>query len=388
MRVCMLAYTFYENDNRVIRYAEELAARGDSVDVIALRKNDQPVFDVINGVSVYRIQLREINEKTPLNYLGRILLFGIRSFYFLTKKHLKRPYNIVHVHSVPDFEVFAALIPKLSGTKIILDIHDIVPEFYAAKFHASEDSLFFRLLVMSERLSARFSDHVIIANHIWKEKIISRTVAPDKCTVILNYPSKIWSESVTNTHSDDNFIMVYPGSLNWHQGLDIAIDALALIKDKVPNAVLHIYGEGPAKMQLSEQVNKLRLQDRVIFKESVPLDSVPNIMANCDLGIIPKRNDKFGGEAFSTKTLEFMSVGVPIIVARTKIDSYYFNDNVVKFFEPGNEKDLADAMLEMIKNKKLREQLGKNASEFVKKYSWEANKHIYLDLVDSLVGKD
>ena len=110
-------------------------------------------------------------------------------------------------------------------------------------------------------------------------------------------------------------------------------------------------------------------------------------MANADLGIIPKRNDSFGGEAFSTKTLEFMSLGVPIVVSKTKIDQYYFNDSIVKFFEPENEKDLANAMLEMIQNKQLRNHLAFNASQFVKKFSWDANKHIYIDLVDYLVNR-
>ena len=49
---------------------------------------------------------------------------------FLTQEQFRDGYDLIHVHSVPDFEVFAAAYPKLTGTKIILDIHDIVPEFY------------------------------------------------------------------------------------------------------------------------------------------------------------------------------------------------------------------------------------------------------------------
>ena len=52
----------------------------------------------------------------------------------------------------------------------------------------------------------------------------------------------------------------------------------------------------------------------------MPIDQIAEVMANADLGIIPKKNDPFGGEAFSTKTLEFMSLGIPIILSRTKID--------------------------------------------------------------------
>ena len=107
-------------------------------------------------------------------------------------------------------------------------------------------------------------------------------------------------------------------------------------------------------------------------------------MAHADLGIIPKRNDQFGGEAFSTKTLEFMASGVPIIVAKTKVDKYYFNDSLVKFFEPENVKDLADAMLTMVRDEELRDRLSNNGFEFVKNISWNKKKIEYLDLVDGL----
>ncbi len=73
-------------------------------------------------------------------------------------------------------------------------------------------------------------------------------------------------------------------------------------------------------------------------------------MSMADAGVIPKRNDDFGGEAFGTKTLEFMALGVPIILSRTKIDSYYFNDSIVTFFDPENDQDLADSMLQLIRN--------------------------------------
>jgi glycosyltransferase involved in cell wall biosynthesis len=120
------------------------------------------------------------------------------------------------------------------------------------------------------------------------------------------------------------------------------------------------------------------------MNDPVTLDEIVEIMANADIGVIPKRNDDFGGEAFSTKTLEFMSMGVPIIVARTKIDQYYFNDSIVKFFEAGNEDDLAKAMLEMIHNEEKREAFSRNASKFIEEFSWKMRKQCYLDLVHCL----
>jgi glycosyltransferase involved in cell wall biosynthesis len=175
--------------------------------------------------------------------------------------------------------------------------------------------------------------------------------------------------------------------LNWHQGLDIAIQAFSAIKDEVPQAEFHIYGRGSEMNRLEEMVVSLDLTDRILLKPLLPISKIADVMANADIGIIPKRNDPFGGEAFSTKILEFMSLGIPVIVAKTKIDKYYFNDAVVKFFGPDNPNDLAKSMLELVRNKHLRETLSQNAMKFVEDFSWEKRKWEYLDLVDRLTNK-
>jgi glycosyltransferase involved in cell wall biosynthesis len=386
LRVAMLTYSFYESDGRVRRYAETLTRRGDLVDVISLRRGGQANYNELNGVRIYRIQERVRDEKGIRDYLVRIIKFFFRSATLLTRKHLKKPYDLVHVHSVPDFEVFAALIPKLLGARIILDIHDLVPELYCNKFKINTGSTIFKLLVAVEKISTAFSDHTIISNDLWRNTLIARSVGVEKCSSILNYPDRHIFQAIGATRKrNEKTILLYPGTLNYHQGLDIAIKAFARIKNMVPEAEFHIYGDGPARASLSQIVKDQRLQDRVLLNDPVSLDEIVEIMANSDIGVIPKRDDGFGGGAFSTKSLEFMSVGVPIIVARTKIDQYYFNDSVVKFFEPGKEDDLAIAMLEMIKNKEFRKRLSENASKFVLSFSWNIRKQLYLNLVNQLI---
>jgi glycosyltransferase involved in cell wall biosynthesis len=381
----MVAYSFYEGDNRVRRYAETLARRGDRVDVVSLRKDGQPARGIVNGVRVFRIQRRVVNEKTKFTYLGRLLLFFIRSMAFLSVQQMKGRYDLVHVHSVPDFEVFAAIVPKLTGAKIILDIHDLVPEFYMSKFQSSKRSLTFRLLTGIEWVSARFSDHVIAANHIWEKRLHERSVKESKCTTILNFPDTDIFKPRGRTRTDSKFIILYPGTLNYHQGIDVAIRALGLIKDQAPEAEFHIYGAGDQLSFLRALVEELGLEDRVFLKGTKPLHDIASVIENADLGIVPKRKNSFGNEAFSTKILEFMALGVPVIVPDTAIDSYYFNDSVVKFFRANDEQSLAEAILLMIKGPELRRKFIQAASEFVLKYSWDLNKDTYLNLVDSLV---
>lgn len=386
-RICMLSYSFYENDNRVMRYAEALTKRGDHVEVVALRRNGGPAAEVIRGVNVYKIQKRSPNEKSKLSFLLKLSLFLINSAWFITRRHLKNPYDLIHVHSVPDFEVFATLIPKLYGAKTILDIHDIVPEFYASKFNKTPDSLLFKMLMKVEKASTTYADHVIISNHIWENKLLDRSVDQSKCNVILNYPDPSLFFRRPKTRNDGKFVMLYPGTLGWHQGLDIAVKAIAKIKDQAPQAQLHIYGRGPEKENLQKIISELKLEDRVFIRDSEPIERIADLMANADLGIVPKRNDPFGGEAFSTKIFEFMHLGVPLVVSRTKIDNYYFDDSLVKFFQPEDVDDLAESMMQLINDTRLRNRLVQNSLLFIEDYDWDKRKREYLKIIDQLVGE-
>ena len=387
IRVCMIAYSFYETDNRVMRYAETLARRGDHVDVLALQRDGLPREEVLDGVHVSRLQRREVNEKGKFSYLGRIAQFLFRAMYHVSARHLHQKYDLIHVHSVPDFLVFAAWLPRIAGTPVVLDIHDILPEFYSSKFGTRPDSLLFRFLQRVERVSGRFSRHVIVANHIWQERLLSRSIEPGKCTVVLNSPDRsIFTRKDGTPAENGRFSILYPGSINWHQGLDVAIGAFGKISSQVPHVDFHIYGEGPLKQDLLALVQRLNLEDRVFFHKPIALREIAKIIRTADLGVIPKRKDNFGNEAFSTKILEFMAVGVPVVVSDTMVDKYYFDNSIVRFFQAGDEEDLARCLLDLIRNPEGRRRQAEQASRFIDKNDWTSKQHEYLELVDGIVA--
>jgi len=221
---------------------------------------------------------------------------------------------------------------------------------------------------------------------LWYDRITQRSIAPRDCSVFYNHVDETVFCHPPRTRQDGKFIIIFPGTLQWHQGMDVAVNAFDIIKDKVPNAEFHIYGEGDERANLEALVAKLKLQKRVLFFNDHPLNEIAGIIANADLGVVPKRADGFGNEAYSTKIMEFMLQGVPAVISRTKIDSFYFTDEIVRFFESGNVEDMADAMLTVIRNQPLRETMVEKALRHARENCWGKRESAYLCLIDSLTA--
>ena len=273
-RICMLSHSVYDSDNRVRRYAEELARRGDSVDAFALKLDpDQAGFGMLGGVKVHRIAYRSRHrQKTPWTFLWQILRFWASAVLKVSWSHFKKPYDLIHVHNVPDFLVFVALLPKLTGAKIILDIHDILPEFYVSKFGLSLNSLGARSTRLIERISARFADHVIVSNDLWRDKYAPRTLTTDRCSVFINSVDENIFRDHPRTRFDQKLLVVFPGGLHWHQGLDLAIRAFPRVLSELPNAEFHIYGSGPMRESLIALTSELGLEGKVRILPMITLD--------------------------------------------------------------------------------------------------------------------
>lgn len=108
-------------------------------------------------------------------------------------------------------------------------------------------------------------------------------------------------------------------------------------------------------------------------------------MASIDLGVVPKRKNSFGNQAFSTKIMEFMAMGIPVVVSRTRIDQYYFNDRLVQFFQSESVDDLAVKIMDLAHDSTKYNALRARGIAFIQQNNWNTRKIEYLTLVDSLV---
>jgi len=390
--ICLIVQNVYDPDPRVRRKAEALVAAGYSVDVLALCASHGKKRYSLNGVNVYTVSLGKNRSSLP-RYFFEYATFFLWAFFRVSSQMLRRSYAVIDVNSLPDFLIFAAVLPKCLGAKLVLDMHEITPEFYMSKYRMPEDSWTIRLLKYLERISFSFADHVITINEPIEELLINRGLARSKSTVIMNsadearFGTGSSPSAVSTTRDRQRFVMMYHGTLTYIYGLDIAIEAFALAHKEMPGAELWIVGPGPERRALTDLAERRALASRVRLVGPVTSTAIPEWLNHCDVGILPIRRDAFLDFAFPNKLPEFIIMGKPVIVSRLMAIRRYFTEEALAYFEPHSVSDLSRQMVRIFRDPQLRIRLASKASEEHAKIRWDLMKQRYLSLIGNLIDQ-
>jgi glycosyltransferase involved in cell wall biosynthesis len=389
LRACFIYYQDFHP--MVYREAMALKKVGYGIDIICLRSSRETKnIRYFEGLRIFAIQTRSAAEKRASVYFIHLMLFFFKAFALTTCLEIRYRYRLVHVTSPPDIMIFVALLPKLLGARVILDIHDIGPELFMRKLNIRGDHPVISVLKMLEKLSSRFSDHVLTVTSIWRDKLISRSVAAKKCSVLLNVPDNDLfqpRQRKLGTGPIEYFNLYYHGSIEEHCGVDTILDAIPTIRSVIPNIRVHIY---PLKVgrSLDEYVkysqNKM-MDSYVTFHKPVPFYELPDILSDADIGIVPTKSAVFSEELLAMKSLEYISLGIPIIVSKTKAHSIYFDNSMVKFFNPEDSKDMAGAVISLYSNRSAMAEQVRRSRSFLVENDWTKAKKTYLQIA---TGRD
>jgi glycosyltransferase involved in cell wall biosynthesis len=393
IRTAMIAFSYYPADTRIRREAEALVDQGMSVDIICLKAKHQTEEENINGVNAYLINLKK-KRGSKFRYFFEYGCFIIVAFLKLSVLHFRRKYDVIHVHNLPDILVLSALVPKLTGAKIILDMHEIMPEFFMRKYQKNEGHKSIKLIKLFEKISIKCTDHIITATPFLKEIVSKRSSSADRCTTILNLSDSKYfiGEVPQEPRKNGKFKIVYPGTLSELHGIDIAINAIKLVVMETDIPIeFHIYGTGfmtKEWQRLASQIKDLGLTNFVKLNKFVRIEELVPILKTMDAGVVPKRDGMFAGDAMSTKLFDFAAIGLPVIVSRTRGDSLYFDDSMVLFFEPENERQLADRIIYLYYDSDLQKNLSKNIKLLNSRLNWEIMKKKLYAIYDELIYCD
>jgi len=384
MRIAMIAYTPYAFDARVRRAAEALGERGHQVDIFAVSHGGTNAINDDGPLRGHFLRMRR--KQTGLaRYAFEYGVFFSWAFILVSLLHPRRRYDVVYVHNMPNFLVFAGLFAKLGGAKIVLDVHDPAIELLEAIRGSDLPQWVQRLANAEERISISFSDRLITVNEMMRTRLNAVSRRPVEVVMNLPDPERFVALEASRDKGSLDWI-VYNGSIAHRNGLDLVMRAFALIADEFPTLRFRVIGEGPALESVVRLAENLGVADRVEFPGLVPYDQIPFLLSGATAGISPQRGGVFGSLVFSMKVAEYVALGLPVICSGTPTMRHYFSDDELLFFEPESTEDLARAIRELLTSPEAAEERAARSRKKLDKLAWPVQKETLVNTVEALAG--
>jgi glycosyltransferase involved in cell wall biosynthesis len=381
----MVLFSSYPSDPRPRRAAEALLKEGMSVDLICLSDEKALSREVSRALDIRRIPI-SLRRGGAVSYLYRYAAFILVSAGILAMRSFKRRYDLVYVHNMPDVLVLSALVPKAMGARVILDLHDPMPELMTTIFNLPHDSKRVRLIRRLERWSMAYANAVITVNIACKRIFASRSCRPEKISVVMNSPDEGIFPFLTPHSSararSNRFVIMYHGSLVERNGLDLAVDAFARVRKSVPAAELKIYGRRTPYLEgVMDQVRNLGLLDSVHYLGPRSLEDLVQEIEDCDVGVIPNKRNAFTDINTPTRIFEYLALGKPVIAPRTPGIQDYFGPESLFFFESGDSEELAEKIEYVAFHASEAMEAAKRGQQVYQSHAWHQERQTLVDLV-------
>jgi glycosyltransferase involved in cell wall biosynthesis len=295
---------------------------------------------------------------------------------------------VVQVNSMPDALVFAAAVPRLLGARVLLDLHECMPEFFQVKFGVGPRHPAVRLIAAAEQASIRFADRTITCTEQMREAFVARGAPADTIDVVLNSSDEAIFDARRHTPAarrGDRFTLICHGAIERSYGHDTLVRAAALVRDEVPGLRVEVYGDGTYRRELLRLGADLGLDGALWVSDGwVPIEQLLTAIAAADAGIVAMRRDAFRELTHCNKMFDFVAMRRPAIVSRTRAVEAYFGDDAFALFEAGDDRDLARAIRALHADPGLGARLVARADEVSAPYRWEHQRRIYQRIVEEM----
>ncbi len=360
--------------------------------MICLADDKYPKREIKGDLDIYRAPIKH-QRGGAFSYAYTYSKFILLSAGILALRSLQRRYDLVYIHNMPDILVLSSLVPKLLGAKVILDLHDPMPELMTTIFGLREDSLSVRMIRLLEKLSLAWADQVITVNVACKRIFAARSCREEKIGIVMNAPDEvIFAFHPTRPvdagkDGEGSFIMMYHGSIVERNGLDLAVQAFARVREEIPRAELRIYGKRtPFLDQVMADVEARSLKEKVHYLGPRRLEELVGDIKACDVGIIPNQRNAFTNINTPTRILEYLSMGKPVIAPRTPGILDYFSTDSLFFFESGDAADLALQIKRVYSDPVEAHKTAVRGQAVYHSHTWSAERATLVGLVADLLG--
>lgn len=346
IEILHLVYGHYPADTRVKRELTALRATGRRCAVIAVRQEGESATQSVEGVVAIRVPGRK-SRGGFLSYLLEYGDFVLRCRRLVASHRALARVRVVHVHTLPDFLMWAALPARRRGARVVFDMHEIFPEFARSKYPGIVGRLIAAVAARIERWARSRADLVITVNHPIDELLGMRAPSPHERRIVVHNtadPRDFGARPRAAPPTTSPLQLVYHGTVTHMYGLDIAVRAVAAAPG---NPQLTIIGSGPERQRLEALARSLKTS-RVRFESPITQQELAVRLPRFHAGVVPTRLDGMTRYSLSTKLLEYVHLGIPVLAARLPSYQRYFAEDTLWYWNPGDPTDLVRAVQQFV----------------------------------------
>lgn len=370
-------------DIRVEKEARTLINAGHEVLLACSRAPGQELKTWYDGISVLRFDY----PGTVARKIGSLQFYTTlhNSYWVRTLSGVVSRMGIdaVHVHDLGGASYSALVAAKREGRKTVLDLHENWADVMAMYEEHNELPFIEKLAVKFgfwpryEKACLALADHVIVIAPGMKERIANLGIPIDKISVIMNVEDVEYflSLPVRNEIIEkyrDKFVLSYVGKLTFERGIQTVICAVKLLKDKIPNLMFLVIGDGPWEDKLKSLCEELDVWKYVVFTGWVDFESVRSYMLVTDIGLLPQIVNQQTIWSSAHKIFQYMAIGKPIITTPTKVYKQINDEKEFALFVPYDDPELlSEAIMRLYEDEALRSRLAENGRQLTREeYDW------------------
>jgi len=352
------------------RLAQELRARGHVVWVLTNRYPRRlSSREVLDGVSVERAlflypRLAQLRAGRPDVFLASWFYFPLALERLLWRIGRFRP-DVVNLHFAGGMSLFVLIAARLFRVRLVVSLHgdDVEGLERGTRF----DRWLFRALLRRADAVTACSRYLLKEAAQWEPGTL------DKDTMIHN---AVELTSFVAHRSDRPLVAPYvlaAGRLAQVRGFDVLLRAFATISAEFPALHLMILGDGPEKQRLRQEVQKLGLDGRVVFRGRLAHHEVGRCMTDSQAVVVPSLR-----EAFGLVALEGMAAGKPIVATTAGGLPEVLDGAEAKLVPPGDEEALAMALRETLQTLAANPAYGQRNRELAARFGWDRLVEAYV----------
>jgi len=223
----------------------------------------------------------------------------------------------------------------------------------------------------------RAGTKILVSNNETKKIIIDEyNVIQEKISIV---PNGVDLSMFNITKKKNQKKVVFAGAMYYHRGLDVLLETIPLVIEKIPDAKFVLLGSGTEMDKLKEIVSKNKLDNSVEFKGWIEREKIPENIADASIGIGPLRLTEVTSRALPIKVLEYMAVSLPLIAQKGTLPNDVLENEKNGFFIE-NHIELAEKIILLLNEPKKVQNMGAHSLKLVQKFSWD-------QVVDSVINE-